>query len=104
MTRPVSHGPRMIAHDAAALANVLRRTVDSEPGPRDVTVITRAIRRAIADERRNNTKVIVEQLTTALSLASKPPPLDQAARNKFHRLLRAAISCLVDETSRKKSA
>lgn len=102
MTRPISHGPHMLAHDAAALSNILRRTLTDEPSKRDITMISRALKRAITDEKRNNTKEIVPLLTTALSLATSEPFDD--VRSRFQRQLRAAIGCLVDERARRKSA
>lgn len=102
MTRPISHGPHMLAHDAGALANVLRRTTSETPSKRDITVISRALKRAITDEKRNNTKEIVALLTTALSLATSEE-FDHV-RARFQKSIRLAINCLVDERARKKSA
>lgn len=102
MTRPISHGPHMLMHDATALSNILRRTLTGDPTKRDITMISRALKRAITDEKRNNTKEIVPLLTEALSLASTTP--FKHVRSLFQNRLRAAIGCLVDERARKKSA
>ena len=103
MTRPLSLSPRMLAHDAMALAQVIKRTSQKPPAASDTGAITRAMKRAIADEKRTNTKEFVALMNRALSLASADP-FDAEARDRFHRYLRAGIGCLVDVQARRRSA
>lgn len=103
MTRPLSLSPHMLAHDAMALAHVIKRTSEKPPTPQDLGALTRAMKRAIADEKRTNTKEFISLMNRALSLASTDP-FDTEARDRFHRYLRAGITCLVHVQARRKIA
>jgi hypothetical protein len=92
----------MLAHDAAELANVLRRSMTIAPNKRDVAMISRALKRVITDDKRKNAPDTTKYLTKALSLATHEP--FNEVRDKFQRQLRSAIACLVDERARKKTA
>lgn len=93
----------MLAHDAMALAQVIKRTSKRSPESTDVGAITRAMKRAIADEKRTNTKEFITHMNRALSLASTLP-FDVETRDRFHRYLRAGIGCLVALQARRRSA
>lgn len=101
--RPLSLSPHMLAHDAMALAQVIKRTSKKPPEASDLGAITRAIKRAIADEKRTNTKEFVTLMNRALSLASVDP-FDSETRDRFHRYLRAGIGLLVHLQARRQSA
>lgn len=101
MARPPKQGPEMLAADASALANVLRRTRNDRPGERDIDAIARALKRAEADPKKNPKSPRESALRRALALARDFQP---EKRKLFHRHIRAAITSLVDAKVRKDAA
>lgn len=96
MSRPPKQGAEMIAADASALANVLRRTQTRVPESRDKLVIERALRRAQTDPKRIARESLTGPLEGALRLASQ----HDFNRAAFDAVVRSAIAILLDVSLR----